>query len=337
VKATFDGTSIRTGPDGISLYEQSGYGRTGESGLTLSVEEALYLIQRGKLDVEGYDFDSLLMQSLNHPETGANFLRSFIVYRDIRERGYVIQPGPHDFRVFRRGQRPGKGTTQYLIRVLSERDPVAFPVLIREVATAEHMRKNFLLAVVDDEEELTYYDIRFHRPKARDATPFESGVVAVPAGSSAMVFGEGAALLEKQWFGTRLDQDRLILSPPEVLYLLDQGTLTLSETTIDRSTYFVSALCSDDELKEKLTVYSRLRSLGYTPRTGYKFGHHFRVYTESNTHSEMLVHAIREGAEIPISTISRSVRMAHSVKKKMLFACVQNEEIVYIEFARIKL
>ncbi|MDG6250948.1 MAG: endonuclease, partial [Methanocalculus sp.] len=42
-------------------------------------------------------------------------------------------------------------------------------------------------------------------------------------------------------------------------------------------------------------------------------------------------------AEIPISTISRSVRMAHSVKKKMLFACVQNEEIVYIEFARIKL
>jgi len=337
VKARFDGRVIRTGPDGISLYEQSGYGRTGESGLTLSVEEALYLIQRGKLDVEGYDFDSLLMQSLNHPETGANFLRSFIVYRDIRERGYVIQPGPHDFRVFRRGQRPGKGTTQYLIRVLSERDPVAFPVLIREVATAEHMRKNFLLAVVDDEEELTYYDIRFHRPKAREATTFESGVVAVPAGSSAMVLGEGAIMLEKQWFGTRLDKDRLILSPPEVLYLLDQGILTFSETTIDRSTYFASALSLDDELKEKLTVYSRLRSLGYTPRTGYKFGHHFRVYTESNTHSEMLVHAIREGAEIPISAISRSVRMAHSVKKKMLFACVQNEEIVYIEFARIKL
>lgn len=144
-------------------------------------------------------------------------------------------------------------------------------------------------------------------------------------------------MLEKQWFGTRLDKDRLILSPPEVLYLLDQGALTFPETTIDRSTYFASALSLDDELKEKLTVYSRLRSLGYTPRTGYKFGHHFRVYTESNTHSEMLVHAISEGAEIPISTISRSVRMAHSVKKKMLFACIQNEEIVYIEFARIKL
>ncbi len=337
MKATFDGTSVRTGPDGISLYEQSGYGRTGETGLTLSIEEALYLIQRGKLEVEGYDFDSLLMQSVNHPETGANFLRSFIVYRDIRERGYVIQSGPHDFRVFRRGQRPGKGTTQYLIRVFSERDLVSFPVLIREVATTEHMRKNFLVAVVDDEEELTYYDVRFHRPKARDFTPCEARVGALPAGSSAMVFGEGAQLLETQWFGTRLDQDRLILSPPEVLYLLDQGILTFSEETIDRATYFASALLADDELKEKLAVYSKLRSLGYTPRTGYKFGHHFRVYTESNTHSEMLVHAIREGAEIPISTISRSVRMAHSVKKKMLFACVQNEEIVYIEFARIKL
>ena len=38
-----------------------------------------------------------------------------------------------------------------------------------------------------------------------------------------------------------------------------------------------------------------------------------------------------------MSVISRSVRLAHSVKKKMLFACMENDEVVFIEFARMKL
>jgi tRNA-intron endonuclease len=333
VKATFDGTLIHTGPEGLSLYEQGGYGRPQQSGLTLSPEETLYLLQRGKLEPEGFDFDSLLMRFADTH----NFLRSFIVYRDIRERGYVVQTGPQDFRVFRRGQKPGKGTTQYLIRVLSERDPIVFSALIREVETAENMRKNYLLAVVDDEEELTYYDIRFHRPKPREVPPLDKGAVATPIGASAVVPGESGAALETQWFGTRLDPNRLLLSPPEVLYLLDQGIIGFSGGSAVTDQYQRSALAADSELNEKLIVYSALRTLGYTPRTGYKFGHHFRVYAESNSHSEMLVHAIPDGSEIAMSTISRSVRMAHSVKKKMLFACVQSTGIVYIEFARMKL
>ncbi|HJJ36792.1 MAG TPA: endonuclease, partial [Methanocorpusculum sp.] len=35
--------------------------------------------------------------------------------------------------------------------------------------------------------------------------------------------------------------------------------------------------------------------------------------------------------------ISRSVRLAHSVKTRMLFACIYNDEIIPVEFARIKL
>lgn len=333
MKATFDGSFVYTGSDGLILYEQSGYGRPVQEGLILSPEETLYLIQKGKITPENFTFDSLL----KHMAGEAHFLRSFIVYRDIRERGYAVQAGPHDFRVFRRGQKPGKGKTQYLVRVLSERDLIVFTSLISEVETAEHMRKNFILAVVDDEEELTYYDIRFHRPQEHEAPSLPQGVIAELVGMSAMVTGEGARLLETRWFGTRLDQNRLLLSPPEVLFLLDEGVLLFSKSPMDRDGYFKSACAMDCELPEKLTVYSALRTLGYTPRTGYKFGHHFRVYTTSDRHSEMLVHAIPEYAEMPISTISRSVRMAHSVKKKMLFACIQDEEIVYIEFARIKL
>jgi tRNA-intron endonuclease len=51
----------------------------------------------------------------------------------------------------------------------------------------------------------------------------------------------------------------------------------------------------------------------------------------------MLVHAVATAGAMPMSTISRSVRLSHSVKKKMLFGCVHTAGIHYIEFARIKL
>ena len=93
----------------------------------------------------------------------------------------------------------------------------------------------------------------------------------------------------------------------------------------------------DIEIREKERVFSDLRDKGYIPRTGYKFGHHFRVYSGKKSHSEMLVHAVPAGTSTPMSAVSRSVRLAHSVKKKMLFACVHNTGIRYVEFGRIKL
>ena len=74
-------------------------------------------------------------------------MRSFLVYRDLRERGYVVQAGPHDFRVFRRGEKPGKGESVYLVRVLSERDPIRFGKLIEEVIASKNMRKQYVLAL----------------------------------------------------------------------------------------------------------------------------------------------------------------------------------------------
>jgi tRNA-intron endonuclease len=101
---------------------------------------------------------------------------------------------------------------------------------------------------------------------------------------------------------------------------------------------FLGAAAEKDvEIREKERVFSDLRGKGYIPRTGYKFGHHFRVYSGKKTHSEMLVHAVPSGTSTPMSVVSRSVRLAHSVKKKMLFACIYNTDIRYVEFARIKL
>jgi len=113
-------------------------------------------VQKGRITVADFGFDDLLVLFAAKP----GFLRSFLVYRDIRERGYAVQKGPHDFRVFRRGQKPGTGRSQYLVRVLSERDTIDFSRLIAEAGTSANLRKQHLLAVVDDESELTFYEVK---------------------------------------------------------------------------------------------------------------------------------------------------------------------------------
>ena len=331
MKARRDGTTVVLGKDGQTLYDQSGYGRKTKEGLTLSPEEALYLVLKKKITVTDETFESLISVF----SAGDGFMRRFLVYRDMRERGYVIQPGPHDFRVFRRGEKPGTGRTNYLIRVLSERDLITFRDLSGEVESAVHMRKQFVLAAVDDEGELTYYDVKADHLKESGPAPEIPPVTAIRAGNS-VITQDVAAFPDPLWFGTKLDKTRLMFSPMETLYLLERDILTI-DGDADGTAIRHDIPKEDAEWQEKYQVYAYLRNLGHVPRTAYKFGHHFRVYSGEKKHSELLVHAIPADSSMPMSVISRSVRLAHSVRKKMLFACADQHGIEFIEFARIKL
>lgn len=326
---------VRLRGEGRTLYEQGGYGRPEGGGLRLAPEEALYLMERSKIEVRDYDFDTLL----GHFTEKQNFIRSYLVYRDIRERGYVVQPGPHDFRVFRRGHKPGGGKSQYLVRVLSERDLIDFDTISSDVLAATNMRKQYVLAVVDDEDELTYYEVRVHDLPAVGPAAGCEPVQAAVYGTYALAHLPPGSGIEESWYGKRLDAERLMLQPVEALYLIREGCLSLhtNGTPVDADAFLAAVAGEDLEIREKEEVFADLRDKGYIPRTGYKFGHHFRVYSGKKSHSEMLVHAILTGTALPMSTISRSVRLAHSVKKKMLFGCVQNSDIRYVEFTRIKL
>jgi tRNA-intron endonuclease len=224
-----------------------------------------------------------------------------------------------------------------MVRVLSERDPVEFDRLIAEATSTAQMRKSHLLAVVDDEDELTYYEVKLPILPTLEPVRPESTVRAREFGWAVIAEGDAGAVLEAAGYGTRLDDCRLKLAPVEALYLLGRGWLVLGDEDPGIEEYGDVVGAIDGEASEKSAVYTHLRDRGYMPRTGYKFGHHYRVYGRTKTHSEMLVHALPAGAVLPMSVISRSVRLAHSVKKKMLFGCVHNGGIFYVEFARIKL
>ena len=123
------------------------------------------------------------------------------------------------------------------------------------------------------------------------------------------------------------------LAPVEALYLINGGKLKVIDPESGRELGFkeLSAILSkrDPELMLKYLVYADLRSRGYIVKTGLKFGAHFRVYDRGDkpgeAHSKFLVHAIPEGAKFTPAEFARAVRLAHSVRKTMLFAVVDDE------------
>jgi len=341
VEAVVSNNTIRLGSEALPLHEQSGYGRIQNKSLLLSPEEALYLAGRDKITLKGYTFSSALAAFSEK----SGFLRRFLVYRDIRERGYVLTTGPQDFRVFRRGERPGTGQSLYLMRVISEREQISFKKIAAEVTAAKNMRKSFLLAAVDDEGEITYYEVKLQDPRETENLLTLPPVRGSWIGTAVVTTGEPNTAFDEAWIGTPLNTEHRMLSAVEALYLLKTGVLTIIDSpelntetdTAEQTDPDELMQAEDKELAEKERVYADLRERGMVPRTAYKFGHHFRVYRGTKKHSEMLVHALQESSSKPMSVISRSVRLAHSVRKKMFFACVHTNTIEYIEFSRIKM
>jgi tRNA-intron endonuclease, archaea type len=328
------------------LYKTGYFGRPKGDGLELSLVEAAFLLSRGKLEIELegtlLDFKAFFEQaSLRQP----NFELKYIVYKDLKERGYYVQPSAVDFRVYPRGSHPGKSSAKIFVHVQSERQ--LLPVkLLQE--SAENVHKQFILAVVDEESDLTFYEIKTLVPEGAmpepypavrtDATFLEDRVIVWEAQASETLYLRG-------FFGKMLDSERLQLSLVESLYLFSRGVITVRDRkgkVFSFNEFIEKASEIESSFLRKYSAYKSLRDSRHVVKTGFKFGTNFRVYRkvesiEKIPHSEYLVNSIPEEFEFRLPVMSGAVRLANSVRKTMLFAVEKGEEIEYLDISRTKM
>ena len=137
--------------------------------------------------------------------------------------------------------------------------------------------------------------------------------------------------------------ERLQLSLVESAYLLEKGKLQLTDRqgrSVDLPDLMARAGQIDEDFELKLGAYRDLREKSLVVKTGFKFGTHFRVYKQVHgtlkvPHSEYLVHAIPLDHIFMPPVLSRAVRLAHSVRKLMVFA-YPDDGIGYLEIKRLK-
>jgi len=130
-----------------------------EAPLVLDPIEGLYLLEKGLIQiVSGPDKIEMTLDELR--ETTLAILErldmKYAVYRNLRERGYVVTPGIKygcDFAVYEHG--PGVDHAPFIVQVKSSGDGLTAPEIVEAGRLATTVRKTFLIALVDGE------DIRF--------------------------------------------------------------------------------------------------------------------------------------------------------------------------------
>ena len=331
-----------------ALHNRGSYGEPlGGGGLSLTLLEAVYLVETGRLEVrrDGGEFP---MRTLFRTAAAAydQFEIKYVVYRDLRQRGYVVVEGadPPDFLVYPRGGTPKKTPAKFWAAAISERavfDTDDLTQLIRRVAG---LRKNLLLAVVDEESDLTYYAVREAEPAGRPLEAPDGGVIATAhlLEDRAMVVEEAEAqALHGNGFYGKIVGRRLQLSLIETAHLLKRGAIELRNADSDRRIALPRLLSEARRIQPdfdlRLSVYEDLKARGIIAKTGFKYGSHFRAYEgdPDRTHAKYLIHALPEKYRGMWPEVSRAVRLAHGVKKSLLFAAA-GDKVRYIRLERVR-
>ncbi|HLD86725.1 MAG TPA: tRNA-intron lyase [Candidatus Nanoarchaeia archaeon] len=152
------------------LYNQSRYGALLESGrVQLSLIEALYLLDRKKIKVvdakgKSVDFENLLKKG---QKIDPNLFVRYAVFKDIRNKGYIIKTALKfgaDFRVYDRGIKPGEDHAKWVVFPVHESSSLTWYEFSAKNRVAHSTKKRLLMGIVDDEGDVTYYEIKWMRP-----------------------------------------------------------------------------------------------------------------------------------------------------------------------------
>ena len=146
----------------IHDLQLKGYGDIENEKLFLKSFECLYLLYLKKLILKkrkkNIDFDTMMNFYQKYDE---QTLTRFLIYRDLRNRGYVVKDGfgfGSDFRVYERGHFGEKGA-KFLIFGLNEGQQEKIGTLQKKIEEITQMGKEPIIAVIERRGEVIYYKI----------------------------------------------------------------------------------------------------------------------------------------------------------------------------------
>jgi len=177
-KGIVDSTEVVVWDRAKKLFEAGYYGKLLESEkgeyLSLSLVEALYLLKKKKIKIfkenKKISFKNFYIYCT---KIDKRFRERYAVYQDLRDRGFLVKTGFKfgcDFRVYekgvklKRGPKTQKEHTKWIVFTIPEDYVCSFQELSRAVRLAHNIRARMLWAIIDNENDITYYEVLRMKP-----------------------------------------------------------------------------------------------------------------------------------------------------------------------------
>lgn len=310
-------------PEADRLWQRGSYGERDKVTLQLDLLEAAYLVEEGRLEVR--DADGATVDHDRLVALGARALERFetryLVYRDHRARGFVVRGASGaELDAWTRGASPPRQRASILVAARAEADTATPSSLHALVAEGERSNRQVLLGVVDEESDVTYYELA--RATVHGDLPDPAAKLAPDA--RAVLLADRSLVVEdpglaEGGYGNEAGGQRF-LSLAETHHLVGYGLAleTLQGQAADQATVAERARAVHAEADQAIAAYTWLRAHDLVPKTGFKFGVQYRVYRglPGEGHAPLLVHALQPEAAWSYQDLARFVRLAHSVRKR---------------------
>jgi tRNA-intron endonuclease len=140
-----------------------GFGENKKNELILNLFEALYLSSKKKLQVI---LKNKKISSKKILENGIledkEFYSKSLVYSDLRDKGYQVKSGlkfGFDFRIYPKSKIMSKVHSETGINVVKENKKLSMREISNLTRSAKNIKINAVIAVVDNENEISYYEM----------------------------------------------------------------------------------------------------------------------------------------------------------------------------------
>ncbi len=169
ISAQIVGSEIVTGSaEAFTLNDKSRWGEKVEGKIVFSPVEAAFLVRDGKMKIFGVRAEMSEEEALKKlHKLDSRLSVRLPVFSDLRKKGYIVKTALKfgaEFRVYEKGAKPGEEHARWVLYAIKESEKMTWHDFSAKNRVAHSTKKKLLLAIVDDETEVTYYEIGWIRP-----------------------------------------------------------------------------------------------------------------------------------------------------------------------------
>lgn len=154
--------------EAYSLYEKSCFGEPKEDKVQYSLAEALFLAEKGKMEIYSKEKKLSKKEFIEKcRKIDRKIQIKYPVFKDLRERGYIVKTALKfgaDFRVYDKGEKPGKKHARWVVFAEHESSRLTWHEFSAKNRVAHSVKKNLLIAIVDEEGDISYYEVKWVKP-----------------------------------------------------------------------------------------------------------------------------------------------------------------------------
>ena len=161
-------TITSSSEEAFSLYEKSRWGEKKQNSIEYAPVEAFSLITDGKMEFHAAHTKLDQHKALSKlRRLDKNIETKHVVFSDLRKRGYIVKTALKfgaEFRVYEKGVKPGEDHAVWLLYPVKEHQNQTWYDFAAKMRVATSTKKKLLIAIVDNESDVTYYEVSWLRP-----------------------------------------------------------------------------------------------------------------------------------------------------------------------------